>query len=87
MGGVGAVTGATNLQMSAAATAMQEANETAATTKVEAAQGDQQAVRRVIVRSQQQNATPAAGAIAPQVGKAAPGVSPEGVGKAINRLA
>lgn len=65
---VQATSGSTNIQ-SVVATAMQEATETAAVTKAEAAKGDQQAIRKLAAGQPQ----------------AAPrSASPEGIGKKVD---
>lgn len=95
MNGVSAVNSAVQLRMPAgSAASVQEATETAAVTKQEAAKGDQQAIRK-LARTQQQNQpaqteeakeSTAEKAIEAQK-SAAHNVSPEGVGKAVNLLA
>ena len=101
MDNVGAVGGTVGLQASAAVAAMQkamqEASESPATTRMEAAHGDRQAAQK-IARMQQRNETPAAAAGASQSGRAAEvqktteakpaqGAPREGVGKVVDLLA
>jgi hypothetical protein len=86
MDGISAVSVAAASQVIAVTAATQEATETAAVTKQEAAKGDQQAIRK-LARMQQQNA-PAPVEAAAEIQKSAPpSASPEGVGKLANVFA
>ncbi len=65
---------AVNALKTAQTNAVQEAKETAAITRAEAAKGDQQAIRKLAAQKQQQQ----------QQSQAPKPVSPEGAGKTVN---
>ena len=97
MGGISAVGGAVRVQAPQVPAPIEEASESAATTKLEASQGDPQAVLK-LARMRQQTRTPAPAPKAVEVAKpaeaqqaapakAAPAAAQGGAGKTVDVLA